>query len=93
MISGRAKRVGIYTASLLIAPLPIMPYEKGTRGFALAILACGVIISMSSFYVVEGERRLKSRSLLGLKLLAVASITLLFGLSIAIGSMVFLVRF
>jgi hypothetical protein len=93
VISGRAKRVVIYTASLLIAPLPIMPYEKGTRNFALAVLACGVIISMSSFYVVEGERRLKSRSLLNLKLLATASITLLFGLFMSIGSVVFLVRF
>ena len=93
MISGRAKRVVIYTASLLLAPIPIMPFEKGTRDFALAVLACGVIISMSSFYVVEGERRLKSRSLLNLKLLATASITLLFGLLMSIGSIVFLIRF
>jgi hypothetical protein len=93
VISGRGKRVVIYTASLLIAPLPIIPFEKGTRDFALAVLACGAIISMSSLYVVEGERRLKSRSLLGHKLLATASITLLFGLFMAIGSVVFLKRF
>jgi hypothetical protein len=93
VISGRAKRVVIYTASLLIAPTPIMAYEKGTRDFALAVLACGVIFSVSSLYVVGGERRLKSRSLLNLKLLATASITFLFGLFMAIGSMVFLVRF
>ena len=70
-----------------------MAYEKGTRGFALAVLACGVILSLSSFYVVAGERRLKARSLLGHKLLATASITLLFGLFMAMGSMVFLIRF
>jgi hypothetical protein len=70
-----------------------MSYEKGTRDFALAVLACGVILSLSSFYVVDGERRLKARSLLGRKLLATASITLLFGLFMAMGSMVFLVRF
>jgi len=93
VISGRAKRVVVYTASLLIAPLAIIPFEKGTRGFAFAVLACGVILGLASFYVVEGERGLKARSLLGRKLLATASITLLFGLSIAIGSMVVLVRF
>lgn len=90
MIAGRTKRVVVYTVSLLIAPIPIMPYERGTREFALAVLACGVILSLSSFYVVEGERRLKFRSLLSNKLLATASITLLLGLFMAIGSIVFL---
>ena len=93
MISGRAKRVVVYTISLLIGPIPIMAFEKGTRNFVLAVLACGLIVSLSSFYVVVGERRLTSRSLLGRKLLAAASITLLFALFMAIGSIVFLVRF
>ena len=92
MLSGRAKRVLVYTVSLLTAPMPIMPFEKGTREFALAVMACGVVLSLSSFYVVAGEMRLKSRSLLGVKLLTTATITLLFGLSIAIGSMVYLIR-
>ena len=92
MISGRAKRVMLYTASLLTAPMPVMPFEKGTREFALAVIACGVLLSLSSFYVVEGEIRLKSRSLLGVKLLTTATITLLFGLSMIVGSIVYLIR-
>jgi hypothetical protein len=92
VISGRAKRVLVYTVSLLTAPMPIMPFEKGTREFALAVIACGVVLSLSSFYVVEGELRLKSRSLLGMKLLITATITLLFGLSMTVGSIVYLIR-
>ena len=70
--------------------MPIMPFEKGTREFALAVIACGVIVSLSSFYVVKGEKTLKSRSLLGNKLLAAAIITLLFGLFMTIGAIVYL---
>ena len=92
MISGRAKRVLVYTASLLTAPMPVMPFERGTREFAFAVMACGVILSVSSFYVVEGETKLKSHSLLGIKLLTAATITLLFGLSITVGSIVYLMR-
>jgi len=84
--------VVIYTASLLIAPMPVMPYEKGTKEFALALSACGVILALSSFYVVTGEKRLKARSLVGTKLLATAFITLLFGLAVTLGSIVYLIR-
>ena len=91
-MSGRAKRVLVYTIALLTAPMPIMPFEKGTREFALAVVACGAVLSLASFYVVNGERRLKARSLLGNKLLASATITLLFGLSITVGAIVYLLR-
>lgn len=90
MISGRAKRVLVYTVALLIAPMPLMPYERGTREFVLAIMACGAILTVSSFYVVRGELRLIARSLLGDKLLAASLITLLFGISMLVGSMVYL---
>lgn len=90
MISGRAKRVLIYTASLLIAPMPIMPYEKGTREYVLAIMACGAILTLSSFYVVQGELRIKPRPLLGNKLLASSLITFLFGMLMLVGSIVYL---
>ena len=70
--------------------MPVMPYEKGTREYALAIMACGTILALSSFYVVQGEMRLKSRSLLGNKLLATSLITLLFGMLIFVGSIVYL---
>ena len=90
MISGRAKRVLVYTASLLIAPTPIMPYEKGTREYALAVMACGAILTLSSSYVVQGEMRIKHRSLVGTKLLVTALITLLFAMLMLVGSMVYL---
>lgn len=93
MMSGRGKRVLVYTASLLTAPLPVMPYVKGTREFALALIACGVILSMGSFYVARGELKLKARGLLGNKLVAASLITLLFGLGMLVGSLVYLVRF
>ena len=90
MISGRAKRILLYTASLLIAPMPVMPFETGTREYALAIMACAAILMLSSFYVARGELRLSPRSLLGNKLLAASFITLLFGMLIFVGSMVYL---
>ena len=70
--------------------MPVMPYEKGTREFVMAILACGTILTISSFYVARGEARLKHRSLLGNKLLAASLITLLFGVSLLAGSIVHL---
>jgi hypothetical protein len=90
VIDGRAKRVLIYTASLLIAPMPVMPYEKGTREFALAIVVCGALLSLGSFYAAQGEAKLKHRSLLGNKLLATSIITLLFGVSMLLGSILYL---
>jgi len=69
-----------------------MPYEKGTREFALALIACGVTLSLASFYVVQGEMRLKARGLLGNKLLAASLITLLFGMSLVVGSILYLNR-
>ena len=92
VISGRAKRVIVYTASLLIAPIPVMPYEKGTREFVLAIIVCSIILILSSFYVVRGEMRLTSRSLVGNKLLASSLITLLFGIVMLGGAIVYLSR-
>lgn len=90
VISGRAKRVLVYTASLLTAPMLVMPYEKGTREFALAVMACGAILTLSSFYTVQGEMRIKARALLGNKLLASSLITLLFGMSMLVGALVYL---
>lgn len=68
-----------------------MPYEKGTREFALAIMACGAVVTLSSLYVVQGEIKIKLRSLVGNKLLAASLITLLFGMAMLVGSMVYLV--
>ena len=92
MISARAKRVIVYTAALLIAPMPLMPFEKGTHEFVCALLVCSIILILASLYVLRGEVRLKSRSLLGNKLLATSIITLLFGLLMLVGASVYLSR-
>jgi hypothetical protein len=92
VISGRAKRVLVYTAALLTAPMPIMPYERGTREYVLAIMVCSIILTLASLYVVQGEMRLKPRSLLGNKLLAASFITLLFGALLLVGSIAYLNR-
>jgi hypothetical protein len=72
--------------------MPLMPFVKGTREYVLAILACSVILSLSSFYVVRGEMKLKNRSLVGNKLLSAALITLLFGAALLVGSLVYFIR-
>ena len=91
-ISGRARRVIVYTASLLAAPVPVMPFERGTREFALAAVACGAVLALSSFYVARGEMRLKARGLVGNKLLAASLLTLAFGILLLAGSVVYLSR-
>lgn len=89
-MSGRAKRVLVYTASLLIAPMPVMPYEKGTREYAFAVMTCGLILTLSSFYTAHGELKIKPRALLGNKLLASSIITMLFGVLLVAGSILYL---
>ena len=69
-----------------------MPYEKGTREFTLAIIACGAILTLASFYVVQGERRVKARPLVGNKLLAASLITLVFGICLLVGALWNLIR-
>ena len=91
-MSSRGKRVLVYTISLLTAPLPLMPYVPGTREFALALIPCGAVLSLSSLYVLRGEMKLKAHSLLGYKLLATSLITFIFGVSLLIGAIVYLIR-
>ena len=92
-MSGRARRVLVYTGALLLAPMPVMPFVKGTREFALGVLACGLILGAGSFYAARGEWRVRPRSLVGNKLLAASVITWLFGISLVAWSVVWLVRF
>lgn len=91
-MSGRAKRVLVYTLALLGAPMPLMPYVPGTREFALALSVCGAILAAASFYVARGEMRLASHGLLGYKLMASSLITFVFGVSLLVGSIVYLSR-
>lgn len=91
-MSGRAKRVLVYTAALLTAPLPVMPWERGTHEFALSLAPCGLILALGSLYALRGELRQQARGLLGQKIVAASGITLLFGASLLVGSVVYLLR-
>jgi hypothetical protein len=90
-MSSRARRVLVYTITLLLAPLPVMPYARGTREFAAAVAVCGAALALSSLYVARGEFKLKHRGLLGNKLLAASLVTLVFGLGMVVGSILYLV--
>jgi hypothetical protein len=72
--------------------MPVMPFARGTREYVLAIMGYGIILVLSSFYVVRGELKLTHRSLVGNKLLAASVITLLFGMLILVGAIVYLRR-
>ena len=89
-ISDRGRRVLVYASALLLAPLPVMPFAKGTDEFAWGVGACGAALAAASYYVARGEWRLRRRGLLGNKLLAASLITLAFGLALAAGSFVYL---
>jgi len=90
-ISNRAKRILVYTISLLIAPMFVMPHEPGTRNFVISLIPCGVILTLSSWYVLRGETK-KPQGLLGKKLFVTSFITLLFAAGLVAGSIVYLVR-
>ena len=91
-MSDRAKRVLVYTASLLLAPIPVMPFERGTREFAWSLVPCGIILALASFYVARGEIRNKAHDLLGMKLIGASVITLLCGATMFVGTLVYLLR-
>jgi hypothetical protein len=90
--SSRSQRVIAYAASLLAAPLPLIPYERAEHAFVFALIATGVILASGSLYVAYGEWRLEHRSLLGNKLLVSGIITLIFALCIIGGSLLYLAR-
>ena len=89
-MSGRARRIFVYTVALLTAPLPVMPFEKGTRAFALSLVPCGLFIVVASVYVLRGELGLRSRGLLGMKLVVTTLITMVFGMALLAGSVVYI---
>ena len=67
-----------------------MSFERGTREFTFAVLACGTVLSLTSFYVARGEARLKARPLVGTKILVASISTLLLGALLVVGSVAFL---
>ena len=89
-MSGRARRIFVYTVALLTAPLPVMPFEKGTRAFALSLVPCGLFIVVASVYVLRGELGLRSRGLLGMKLVVTTLITMVFGMALLAGCVVYI---
>ena len=92
-MSGRAKRVLVYAAALLLAPLAAMPFERGTREFVVGLAAWGGAVALASLYVARGELRHKARGLLGAKLLASSLITLACGAATLAGSVIYLCLF
>lgn len=84
-MSGQTKRVLVYTASLLIAPMPVMPFARGTREFVIAVGVCGAILALSSFYLLRWQMKFEARSLLGTRLYITSFITFVFGVSILVG--------
>ena len=72
--------------------MPLMPYVAGTREYAIAIIVSAAILTPASFYAMRGELRLKHRGLVGNKLLAASLITFLLGISMLVGSLVYLGR-
>ena len=89
-MSGRGKRVLVYTAALLLSPLPVMPFERGTREFALSLVACGAALALGSFYALRGELMGGPLGPLGMKIAAASALTLLFGASLVAGSVIYL---
>ena len=59
----------------------------------MAIMGWGAIMTLSSCYVLQGEVNVKARSLLKRKLLAASFITLLFAVSMLVGSIVYLIQY
>ncbi len=90
MLNERTKRVLVYTASLLVAPLPLMPYDKGTRAFTLALVVCSTILMLSSYYVVHRELPLKHRPLFATKMLVAAFFTLVFAIALLVAALIHL---
>ena len=80
----------VYTVALLAAPLPLMPFEKNTRAFALALAACALVLTLASFYLLRGELRGRPLGPLGTRLATVSGVTLLCGAALLAGSVVYL---
>lgn len=77
----------VYTASLLLGPLPAMPFARGTREFVAALAAWGAVVALASLYVARGELRLRARTPAGDRLLAASLVTLPSGALVALGSL------
>ena len=88
-MSGRAKRIFVYTLALLTAFMPAMPFERGTPAFALSLVPSGLFIALASAYVLRGELGYSSHGLLGMKLIVTTLITLVLGVALAAGSLVY----
>jgi hypothetical protein len=92
-MSPKAKRVLIYTISLLVGPMPMMPFVRGTPEYALGMTAYGAILTLSSYYVARGElggwKRFRFSRLVGNRLLIASLITLPCGALLFLGSIFF----
>jgi len=84
------KRVLIYTLSLLVAPMFLMPFEPRTPAFAAAAIPCSGVLFLGSHYVVRAYAPLRWSSFIGNRLLIAAYMTRIFAVGIAIFAVIFL---
>lgn len=85
-MTATGKRVLLYTTSLLIAPMPMMPFAIGTREGAWAMLASSAILTPVSFYCARGLLRQRYRMLWETKMLVASIGTGLLGILMAAAS-------
>jgi hypothetical protein len=71
----RPKRVLVYTLALLLAPVPLMPFEPGSRPFVLTLFPSMSVLVLAGVYVIRGELPAKGRPLYATKLLIAATMT------------------
>jgi hypothetical protein len=91
-VTAASRRVLVYTLTLLVSPMPAMPFVRGTRPFVLSLLACALMLMAGSYYAVRGEFGRRGRPLYATKMLIAAVMTLTFGAGIFVGSLVWLLR-
>lgn len=91
-MTARSRRVLAYTLTILIAPLPLMPFEPGTRPFVLVLLPSMAAIILAGLYVIRGEWPAPGRPLYATKLLIAATMTLVAALAVLAGAVWSLAR-
>ena len=82
----------VYTLTLLLGFLPLMPFEPRTREFELALLAACAIFIAGGVYVIRGEAGEKARPLWALKMLVAAALTTFAAIVVLVFDLVTLFR-
>jgi hypothetical protein len=75
IVQRRTRRMAAYSVSLAAGFLPLMPFERASREFHVALLASCAIFIAGGLCVIRGERDATRRPMWALKLLAAAWVT------------------